>query len=63
MDNVKAFIASVREGKAINNSEVAVESNLTAILGRMAAYGHKTVTWDEMMKSTEELKANLKLRW
>jgi len=61
--NVKAFIASVREGKAINNSEVSVESNLTAILGRMAAYGHKTVTWDEMMRSTEELKANLKLRW
>jgi myo-inositol 2-dehydrogenase / D-chiro-inositol 1-dehydrogenase len=61
--NVKAFIASVREGKAINNSEVSVESNFTAILGRMAAYGHKTVTWDEMMKSTEELKANLKLRW
>jgi len=63
VNNVKAFIASVREGKVINNAEVSVESNLTAILGRMAAYGNKTVTWDELMRSNERLETNLKLRW
>jgi len=40
-----------------------VESNLTAILGRMAAYQQRLITWDEMMKSTDRMEANLKLRW
>ena len=61
--NVKAFIDSVRTGPRLNNAGDAVESNLTAILGRMAAYQQRLVTWDEMMKSTERLQANLKLRW
>jgi hypothetical protein len=34
--NVKAFIDAVRADKPINNAGQAVESNLTAILGRMA---------------------------
>jgi myo-inositol 2-dehydrogenase/D-chiro-inositol 1-dehydrogenase len=63
IENVKLFISSIREGKVINNAETSVESNLTAILGRMAAYGQKTVTWAEMMQSTERYRADLKLRW
>jgi myo-inositol 2-dehydrogenase / D-chiro-inositol 1-dehydrogenase len=63
INNVKEFIAAVRAGKPINNAETAVESNLTAILGRMAAYGHRTVTWDEMIGSEERYTENLKLRW
>lgn len=63
VNNVKAFVESVRSGKRVNNTETAVESNLTAILGRMAAYQQRTVTWEEMIKSDEKLKANLKLRW
>ena len=61
--NVKAFIESIRTGRHLNNADQAVESNLTAILGRTAAYQQRLVTWDEMMKSTERLQANLKLRW
>ncbi len=63
VDNVKAFIESIRGGKPVNNAETAVESNLTAILGRTAAYQHRLVSWDEMMKSEERWEANLKLRW
>jgi len=63
INNVKAFIAAVRDNKPINNADVSVESNLTAILGRMAAYNHTTVTWDQMMASTEKLAIDLKLRW
>ncbi len=63
INNVKAFIDSIRTGNLLNNAEQAVESNLTAILGRTAAYLGRTVTWDEMMNSTEKLEANLKLRW
>ena len=63
VNNVKAFIESIRTGKLLNNTEQAVESNLTAILGRMAAYQNRMVTWDEMMKSSERFEVNLKLRW
>jgi hypothetical protein len=29
----------------------------------MAAYQQRTVTWDEMMASTEKWEASLKLKW
>jgi myo-inositol 2-dehydrogenase/D-chiro-inositol 1-dehydrogenase len=63
INNVKAFCESVRAGKPLNNAETAVESNLTAILGRMAAYQQRLVSWEEMLRSTERLEANLRLRW
>jgi predicted dehydrogenase len=63
INNVKAFIQSIRDGKPINNAEQAVDSNLTAILGRTAAYQQRMVTWDEMLKSNEKLEVSLKLRW
>jgi len=63
INNVKAFIESIRAGKPVNNAEVAVESNLTAILGRNAAYQEKVITWDEHMKDDHRLEADLKLRW
>ncbi|MCL4853427.1 MAG: gfo/Idh/MocA family oxidoreductase, partial [Bryobacteraceae bacterium] len=59
--NVRNFAASVRSGDYLNNAQESVESNLTAILGRMAAYRESAVTWDEMMRSNEKLEANLKL--
>jgi hypothetical protein len=61
--NVKNFIESIRLGKPINNAVTAVESNLTGILGRMAAYTERTVTWAEMLASTERWEANLALKW
>jgi myo-inositol 2-dehydrogenase/D-chiro-inositol 1-dehydrogenase len=61
--NIKAFIESVRAGKPINNAATAVESNLTAILGRTAAYQQRTVTWEEMMASTDRWDVKLALKW
>jgi len=61
--NVKNFVESIRSGKPVNNAATAVESNLTGILGRMAAYRNATVTWDEMMRSTEKWDAKLTLKW
>ncbi len=63
INNVKAFVASIRDGKPINNTDQSVESNLTAILGRTAAYHERPVTWEEMPNSKERLTADLKLRW
>ncbi|HET8549036.1 MAG TPA: Gfo/Idh/MocA family oxidoreductase [Bryobacteraceae bacterium] len=59
--NVRAFVESIRAGKPLNNAAESVESTLTGVLGRMAAYAKRVVTWDEMMRSTERLRADLKL--
>ena len=61
--NIKNFIESIRSSKPINNAPTAIDSNLTGILGRMAAYRGGMVTWAEMMQSTEKWQANLKLQW
>ena len=63
IQKVKDFVTSIQSGKLLNNAESAVESNLTAILGRTAAYHGAMVTWDEMMRSTEKWEAHLKLQW
>lgn len=63
ISNVKAFVDSIRTGKLLNNAEQAVESNLSAILGRMAAYKQQMVTWEEMIGSTDTFREELKLRW
>jgi len=63
INNVKTFVGSIRTGRPFNNAEEAVRSNLTAILGRMAAYQERIVTWEEMMQSQEKYEVNLKLRW
>jgi hypothetical protein len=46
--NVKNFVASIRDGKYLNNAAESVESNLTCILGRQAAYGERVVRWEEL---------------
>jgi myo-inositol 2-dehydrogenase/D-chiro-inositol 1-dehydrogenase len=61
INNVKHFVESIRTGNYLNNAEEAVESNLTSILGRMAAYQERIVTWEEMMRSGEKLEARLKV--
>ena len=54
--NIAAFRAAIDKGDH-GNATVApsVRSNLTTILGRMAAYRRSEVTWDEMLKSGERL--------
>ncbi len=56
---MKAFEESIRGGNFVNESEQAVKSTLTGILGRIAAYEERIVTWDEMMKSNLHLDAGL----
>jgi predicted dehydrogenase len=58
--NVATFYESVTKGE-FSNPTVApsVHSNLTTILGRMAAYNRREVTWDEMLKANEKFDAKL----
>jgi myo-inositol 2-dehydrogenase/D-chiro-inositol 1-dehydrogenase len=49
------LIAAIRKGKPYNELRAATESNLAAIMGRMAAYTGKRVTWEQALNSTETL--------
>ncbi|MBN1506535.1 MAG: Gfo/Idh/MocA family oxidoreductase [Sedimentisphaerales bacterium] len=46
---------SIRSGKPINDGVWMAHSTLMALMGRMAAYTGKEVSWDEAMNSQEKL--------
>jgi myo-inositol 2-dehydrogenase / D-chiro-inositol 1-dehydrogenase len=57
-----ALVEAVRSGRPINDLKNVAESSLTAVMGRMAAYTGREVTWDQAKESTTSLMpANL--RW
>jgi myo-inositol 2-dehydrogenase/D-chiro-inositol 1-dehydrogenase len=45
------FFAAIRDGSDLNEGESAALSTLMAVMGRMATYSGKTVTWDEALNS------------
>ena len=49
------MFASIRAGKPIDNSERMWRSTLVGLMGRMAAYTGEEITWDQMLKSQEDL--------
>ena len=53
---------SIRNGEVISDAENAAKSTLTAIMGRMATYTGKKITWDQIMNSKENLVPD-KLTW
>jgi predicted dehydrogenase len=46
---------SIRDGAAHNDGEWMVQSTLAALMGRMAAYTGKEVTWEHMLKSEDKI--------
>ena len=49
------LVYAIRTGNYVNEAEYTAFSNLTAIMGREAAYTGKKITWDEIFKSEMEL--------
>lgn len=49
------LFASIRAGKPINNGDRMARSTLMGIMGRMAAYTGKEVTWEMALNSQERL--------
>lgn len=49
------LVYAIRTGEYVNQAEETAASNLTAIMGRTAAYTGKKITWDEMFESDMEL--------
>ncbi|HJM39767.1 MAG TPA: Gfo/Idh/MocA family oxidoreductase [Planctomycetota bacterium] len=52
------LFAAIREGRQLNQGAAMVRSTQAAILGRMAAYTGKRVSWDECLNSEEQLTPN-----
>lgn len=58
--NIKSFHTQVRAADASNATVMpSVTSNLIAILGRTAARQRRTTTWEEIVRSTERVEADL----
>ena len=54
--NIATFHRNITAGDCTNPTvPESVRSNLTTILGRMACYERREVTWDEMIKSGDKL--------
>lgn len=51
----KALFAAIRSGKVINNGDYMCKSTLMGIMARESAYSGKTITWDEIMDSKQDL--------
>jgi predicted dehydrogenase len=49
------LFAGIRSGRPINNGEYMSRSTLMAIMGRMAAYTGRTITWEMALNSREDL--------
>ncbi|HEV3203809.1 MAG TPA: gfo/Idh/MocA family oxidoreductase, partial [Gemmataceae bacterium] len=56
------LINCIRTGKPINELKNVAESTLTAVMGRLAAYTGKAVTWDKALNSKENLMPE-RLEW
>lgn len=57
----KAFIHSITSGQFHNQAAAGVESAMTAMLGRQAAYMGQELTWDEFQRSNEHWDAGIDL--
>jgi predicted dehydrogenase len=59
--NIATFHENITKGECGNPTvQPSVRSNLTTILGRMAAYKNSVVTWQEMMRGKQKFVADLK---
>ncbi|MBN2411716.1 Gfo/Idh/MocA family oxidoreductase [candidate division KSB1 bacterium] len=60
VSNIADFYTNITKKRFANSTvKPSVRSNLTTILGRMAAYRHGQVSWDDMMKANEKFTPDL----
>jgi predicted dehydrogenase len=60
-NNIATFADQIRRGDCANPTVAeSVRSNLTTILGRTAAYQKRELTWQEMLRSPQKFKFDLK---
>jgi hypothetical protein len=58
--NIETFYQDITQGRYANDTAAAsVRSNLTAILGREAAYRRAEITWKSLLQSDDRLEPDL----
>ncbi len=57
------LFAAIRSGKMINDGDWMLHSTMLALMGRMAAYTGKKITWKEAIESKEDLAPEETLKW
>ena len=59
----KALFGAIRSGNVINNGDYMCKSTLMGIMARESAYSGKTVTWDEILNSKQDLSPEGGWKW
>lgn len=57
------LFAAIRKGEVVNDGDWMLHSTMVGIMGRMAAYTGKKITWEEAIKSEEDLAPEETLKW
>jgi myo-inositol 2-dehydrogenase/D-chiro-inositol 1-dehydrogenase len=60
-DKERTFIASIVSGPAHNQIAAGVETALSCMLGRMAGYHDREVTWEDLLAHGETYKLGMSL--
>ncbi len=55
----KILIGALREGRVVNHSDTMIDSTYVAIMGQLACYCGKPVTWDQMLGADFEFEPKL----
>ena len=57
------LFATIRKGEVVNDGDWMLHSTMLGIMGRMAAYTGKKITWADAIKSPEDLAPEETLKW
>ncbi|HEY2586982.1 MAG TPA: Gfo/Idh/MocA family oxidoreductase [Tepidisphaeraceae bacterium] len=59
----KALFGAIRAGEVLNNGDYMCKSTLMGIMARESAYSGKKITWEEIMKSDQDLSPEGGYQW
>lgn len=59
----REFFAAIRSGEPFNDGDRMATSTLLGLMGRMAAYTGKKVTWEQILNSNEDLAPEETFTW
>jgi predicted dehydrogenase len=59
----KALFGAIRSGTPLNNGDYMCKATLMGIMARESAYSGKTITWDEILNSKQDLSPATGFKW
>ena len=59
----KALFSAIRAGTPLNNTDYMCKATLMAIMARESAYSGKTITWDQILESKQDLTPSTGYQW